>query len=328
MGSKSDFPKTLDVISPIYNASKFIERFIEAVTEVEILGFQRLNLILIDDGSSDDTLEKVRRIGSAHDSRWTISVLKLVRNMGQHVATKAGLQISTGDFIVLIDCDLEHDPSLIPFLTQEALAKQVDLVFVKFIDESASKMLSLKKLGSKLFSRIYKAWFSKNSNLAGISTFRLISRKVVNEALEDIELEDYSGIVTAEVTNNFSVLEFPTSIENNGSRYSIASRLNLFLRFIISRVPQFSIVIILLSSSLLLLTIAYSVFLTVDTLFWGGGLNPGVNQVVVLLCLILSSILFFGGLLLFASQYIVILLKRKNRITIESINIFDRNRAL
>lgn len=319
--------KTLDVVSPIYNASTFIERFVRAITALQIPEFDKLNLVLVDDGSTDDTLEKLYKIASGNHVGWDICVLSLARNRGQHAATKAGLQISNGDYVVVMDCDFEHDPLLIPLLTQEALNKRVDVVFTRFTNRSIQRSLSLKILGSKLFSHIYKRLLSNRPEFMGISTFRLITRKIVLEALENIELEDYSGLVTANITNNYAILEFKSPMEDNGSRYSLASRLDLFLRFLISRVPQFSIGIVIFSSVLFLLTISYFSFLMGDIVFFGGGLNPGINQVVVLLCLALSSILFFGGLLLFAAQYIVILLKRNKRIEIESIRHFGRSQV-
>ncbi len=103
---------TLCVISPCYNEERSIDAFYaelrDALAKIADL---RTRIILVDDGSSDGTLEALRRL-AALDPR--LEVLSLSRNFGHQAALSAGLDAASGDAIVMLDSDLQHPPSLIP----------------------------------------------------------------------------------------------------------------------------------------------------------------------------------------------------------------------
>jgi glycosyltransferase involved in cell wall biosynthesis len=113
--------KLLSVVIAVYNEAENIEPLLKAVAQ----SLSRLNyeLILVDDGSSDDT---VQRIKSAKHNR--IKLLVLRKNYGQSAAMAAGIAAAEGDYIATLDGDLQNDPSDIPPMMQLLEEGQWDLV--------------------------------------------------------------------------------------------------------------------------------------------------------------------------------------------------------
>jgi len=101
----------ISIVSPCYNESQVIKEFYRQLTEVlETIGDIDYEIIFIDDGSTDDTVEQLRQL-SEKDSK--VQVCCLSRNFGHQVALTAGLDIASGDAVILMDSDLQHPPEMI-----------------------------------------------------------------------------------------------------------------------------------------------------------------------------------------------------------------------
>ena len=138
---------------------------------------QQYEIILVDDRSPDASWARVASL-CATDSR--IRGIRLSRNFGQHHAITAGLDHATGDWVIVMDCDLQDRPEEIPKLYKEAM-KGYDIVFARRVNRTDPY---LKKMTSKLF---YWA-FSHLSGIeqdGSIANFGIYSRKVI-EAINSI----------------------------------------------------------------------------------------------------------------------------------------------
>ncbi|MES2568259.1 MAG: glycosyltransferase family 2 protein [Bacteroidota bacterium] len=103
--------KKISIIVPIYNSAKFMTNLLEAIDEQKNKSDWNLELILIDDGSKDKSYSKIEELAK----RYTyIKGIKLSRNFGHQIAVKTGLSFCTGDYIAIIDDDLQDPPSLLP----------------------------------------------------------------------------------------------------------------------------------------------------------------------------------------------------------------------
>src|SRR5659263_761455 len=115
----------LSVVTPVYKADKIVDELIRRIQQ-SISGVTKdYEIILVEDGGGDGSWEKIE----AHcilDNR--VKGIKLSRNFGQHNAITAGLDQCKGDWIVVMDCDLQDRPEEIPRLYQEAL-KGFDIVY-------------------------------------------------------------------------------------------------------------------------------------------------------------------------------------------------------
>ena len=112
MKSAINKKKLISIVAPVYNEGTVIGEFIDRVNNViEALNEYDIELVLVDDGSEDRSLEIIKD-HALHDEK--IKIVELMRNYGQTSALSAGIDISKGDIIITMDSDLQHFPEEIP----------------------------------------------------------------------------------------------------------------------------------------------------------------------------------------------------------------------
>lgn len=107
----------LTVVSPVYRAENVLRELVERIVKSKPKEFQTLEIILVDDFSPDGSWNKIEELAKEFPE---IRGLKLSRNFGQHYAITAGLDHFTGDWVVVMDCDLQDQPEEISELYQKA----------------------------------------------------------------------------------------------------------------------------------------------------------------------------------------------------------------
>ncbi len=128
----------LSIIMPAYNEAAFIERVIARVLAVSLPAGVETELIVVDDGSSDGTCEKLRAI--APDPR--LRLIMHDRNLGKGAALHTGFAAATGEFVLIQDADLEYDPAEIPRLLKPVLEGNADVVYgSRFISGESRRVL-------------------------------------------------------------------------------------------------------------------------------------------------------------------------------------------
>ena len=117
----------LSVVSPVYRAELVLDELVERISKSIPSKFNSYEIILVDDFSSDKSWQKIVEI-----SKTNINVrgFKLSRNFGQHYAITAGLNQVTGDYIVVLDCDLQDQPEEIEKLYLKS-KKGFDIVLAR-----------------------------------------------------------------------------------------------------------------------------------------------------------------------------------------------------
>ncbi len=163
----------LSIVSPMYNESEGIAEFVRQVHAAVDPFDVDWELILVNDGSKDDSLEKTRAIAQ-HDPR--IRVVSFSRNFGHEAASSAGFRYARGDAVVLIDSDLQDPPSVIP----EMLNKWKEGYQVVYgIRSKRASEPPMKLITSWLFYRFMRN-VAKINLPQDTGDFRLIDRKVVD----------------------------------------------------------------------------------------------------------------------------------------------------
>lgn len=164
----------LSVVAPVYQEEATIERFCAAVEEA--LAGLPYELILVDDGSTDQTAAKLAQLATA-DSR--IKVVLLSRNFGHQAALTAGLDHAGGNVAVTLDSDLQDPPGLIPALLQRWRAGADVVYAVRRARPGESRF----KLGTaKLFYRVFRSLSSVELE-PNSGDFRLLDRRVLDALL-------------------------------------------------------------------------------------------------------------------------------------------------
>lgn len=168
--------KKLSVVIPVYNEAEGLSKFFDVLdAELKKLNVGEYEIVLVNDGSSDDTKAIIRRLRESRAD--TVRAINLTRNFGKEAALSAGLHWAEGDCVVTLDADGQHPPERIKEFV-DIYREGHDMVVgvrTQNLDEKR-----LKKLGNKAYYRILK--------LIGIShlqpqvtDFRVMSREVVNE---------------------------------------------------------------------------------------------------------------------------------------------------
>ncbi len=217
----------LSVVSPVYNAEFFIQDFLDEL----ILNLKDLNIsfeiILIEDRSSDQTWLKLKEYAK------NTSHLKLVRlskNFGQHAAIMAGLDHVKGKWIVVMDSDLQDDPSEIKKLYKEA-QKGFDLVFARRENRQDS---FFKKISSKVFWLIFNVLAKvKYDNRVG--NYGIFHHKVISEVRRIGDYLKVFPLFVLIVGFNASSISVQHSKRRHGkSSYSFFKLLSLTFNVLIS----------------------------------------------------------------------------------------------
>ncbi len=161
----------LSVVVPVFRAEECLEElYRRLVASLEPLT-PDFEILLVEDGGEDRSWEMIRMLG-AKDGR--VKGLRFSRNFGQHYGITAGLDHCNGDWVVVMDCDLQDPPEEIPRLYQKA-KEGYDVVLARRMQR---KDPVLKKLSSYLFYKVL-SYFSEIRFDHRVGNFRILSRRVV-----------------------------------------------------------------------------------------------------------------------------------------------------
>jgi dolichol-phosphate mannosyltransferase len=163
----------LSIVSPVYQAEKIVDKLVSEI----ILNVEKITpdfeIILVEDGSRDNSWAKIAE-NCGKDRR--VKGIKLSRNFGQHHAITAGLDHCQGEWVVVMDCDLQDQPSEIYKLLEKA-NEGFDIVYARRVRR---KDTFTKKATSWLFYKIF-SWLSGVKQDGTIANFGIYNQKVIRE---------------------------------------------------------------------------------------------------------------------------------------------------
>jgi len=174
----------ISIIVPCYNEEEAIPIFYEEIRKVFKTIEYKLELIFVDDGSSDKTLEVIKTLCNDKDVKY----LSFSRNFGKEAAMYAGLRASSGDMITIMDVDLQDPPSLLKDMAKY-LKDGYDIVGTRRVTRKGEGFF--RSLFSKMFYKIINR-MSKVEMVSGARDFRLMTRQVVENILKLKEYNRYS----------------------------------------------------------------------------------------------------------------------------------------
>lgn len=174
--------KTLDIVVPCYNEEEMLPIFYKEVSNN--LKNINWNVIFVNDGSNDNTLEVIKKLKNSYDN---VKYISFSRNFGKESAIYAGLDYSTGDYIVLMDADLQDPPSLIPEMLK--YISKYDIVGTRRVTRKGEPII--RSFFARLFYKIANK-ITKIELVDGARDFRLMKREVVNAILDLKEYNRFS----------------------------------------------------------------------------------------------------------------------------------------
>lgn len=166
----------LSIVATVYRSALTIKAFIERATKAASDVAQRIEVIVVDDGSPDESAAIVRDLAD-HDDR--ITLVQLSRNFGHHKAMIAGLAHAQGDLIFLIDSDLEEEPEHLAPMLAKLRQEQVDVVYGVQRERRGGLIERVSgHMFYSIFSRLSEVELPRN-----VATMRLMTRRYVRSFL-------------------------------------------------------------------------------------------------------------------------------------------------
>lgn len=177
----------ISIAVPCYNEEPALEPFFSAVTGVaEQMRGVEFEFLFIDDGSRDGTLEKILAL-SRRDSR--VKYISFSRNFGKEAGIYAGLENATGDYVVIMDADLQDPPALLPEMYRSIKEEGYDCVGSRRVTRKGEPLIR------SFFARMFYKLINKMSDaeiVDGARDFQMMSRQVVEAILSMGEYNRFS----------------------------------------------------------------------------------------------------------------------------------------
>jgi polyisoprenyl-phosphate glycosyltransferase len=210
----------ISVIIPLYRCEQYIDELNQRLCHTLDLLSLRYELLYIDDGSPESDWDAVRKLGSTNPA---VKGIGLSRNFGQHYAITAGLEVATGEWVVVMDGDLQDQPEEIPRL-YELARSGYDMVCAQ---RMLRKDSAIKRAGSRVFYRVF-SYLTGIRQDPTVANFGIYHRKVVEAVLNMGDVIRYFPAMVQWVGFRSAKLAVSHAPRLNGrSSYSIRQLSNL-----------------------------------------------------------------------------------------------------
>ncbi|MGB4090399.1 MAG: glycosyltransferase family 2 protein [Ruminococcus flavefaciens] len=286
--------KLVSVVVPCYNEQEVLPMFYEEITKVTgkmskdypELTFEYL---FINDGSKDKTLEILRSLAE-NDSR--VRYISFSRNFGKESGMYAGLKGAKGDYIVVMDADLQHPPAFLPEMYSYVRNGEYDCATTRRVSRKGES--KIRSAFARLFYKIMNK-ISQTEIVDGAQDFRFMTRQMVNAILDMTEYNRFSKGIFSWVGFHTRYIEYE-NVERPAGTTSW-SFWGLF-KYSLEGIMAFSTAPLAIASMLGILTCAIAFILIIVTIIKSLlGLNDSPDGYPTIICLIF----LFSGLQLFST---------------------------
>ena len=270
----------LSIIVPCYNEGESIKYTYQEIKKVVNNISIQHEIVFINDGSKDNTLQILKNIGQNDKS---VKYISFSRNFGKEAGMLAGLEYITGDCVVIMDADLQHPPELIPEM-------------IKYYEEGYDQVIAKRnRKGDNKYrtwaTRLYYKLVNKLIDVElvdGVGDFRLLSRKAVDSILAMKEYNRFSKGIFSWIGFKQKTIQYENQSRVAGeTKWSFKSLLSYGIDGIISFNDKPLRLCFVIGCSLIMMSLIYIVFLLVQILVSGIDV-PGYFTTI-------ASIMIIGG---------------------------------
>lgn len=270
----------ISIVIPVYNSSSIIEELHKQIAQAMTVSFE---IIFVNDCSKDDSWKKIVSLSKSNKH---ITGINLRKNSGQDNALLAGLRIAKGNYCVIMDDDLQHNPNDILALYNEC-KKGFDVCYANF---TSLKQTAVKNIGSSTNGRMAELLVSKPKDIY-LSPFKIINKSTVLEISKFAGPYPYIDGIILTITQNLSQVNVEHQTRFSGkSNYTFSKSVSVFMKLFTGfsvlplRLATITGCIATLIGFVLLIKYLYDYFIAKNYI-------EGWTTVVVL-------IILFGGLIL------------------------------
>lgn len=282
--------KSIELIVPCYNEEKCVELFFNKIEEVfkKMPQYQYI-VTYIDDGSQDRTIDEIKKIVKSKRQTGKIQYISLSRNFGKEAAIYAGLSQSTGDYVAVLDADLQHPPELLQEMLYAIEKEGFDCATARRINRKGEP--PIRSFFSKVFYHIINR-ITVIDLVPGATDYRLMNRRMVDAIVSMREKERFTKGIYAWVGFKNKWIEY-----ENVERVAGTTTWNFFglIRYAYSGFLAFATTplrgVVYFGILIILLSVVLAVKIFVAAMRTPGGNRTGYASIMILM-------LFLGGVII------------------------------
>lgn len=278
----------ISIIIPSYNEQDNISKTYQTISQLLNKASIPFELIFVDDGSKDLTYSRIQELATTYSD---VKGLSFSRNFGKEAAIFAGLEAATGDCCLIMDCDLQHPPTIIPKMYQFWLQ---GYEVVEGVKSSRGKESFFHALSAKTFYNIISK--ATNIDMSKASDFKLLDRKAVDALLIMPERAPFFRALSSWVGFKTISVEFDVQEREIGtSKWSLWS----LTKYAIHNITAFSGAPMQLVTFLGWVMFVASIVLGIQSLYkyFNGTALEGFTTVILLLLIIGSVLMISLGII-------------------------------
>ena len=276
--------RIVDIIVPCYNEEEVIETFFteteKIVTKIPDFSF---NYLFVNDGSKDNTLQILRSLAKQYDK---VKYISFSKNFGKEAAMFAGLENSRGDYVIIMDADLQHPPALIPQMTDAILEGH----------DCCAAYRTTRKGEACFRSFLSKSFYKLNNRLSNVELpygavdFRIMSRQMVDAIINLPETLRFSKGIFSWIGFDTKWIPYENVERTIGTtKWSLKG---LFF-YAIDGIASFSVaplrLVSIMGASISVIAFIYALIIFIKTLCFGID-APGYASLIII-------VLFLGGII-------------------------------